>query len=256
MITETQALQLLSERVSKLERQNRRLKQYAMLILIAAASLLLMGQGKAVKVAPVKAVRALEAGKFVLQDGQGKRRAELGLIAERPSLVFYDSTDRAMLSVGLDAEGAGLVLYDDQIRKTAALSSTPTGPVLALFHSGVKRLNLSVTTQGPALGLVGKNGDARAALGLTADDNAFLHLFGAGERGGAQLLASPDRTVLRFFDSADKARSVLGLLEKEGSPGFVLNDEAGVARAIMMLTSDGPNLELFDRNRNRIWFAR
>jgi hypothetical protein len=113
-----------------------------------------------------------------------------------------------------------------------------------------------VTSQGPALGLVGRNDEAKAALGLTADDSAFLHLFGAGERGGVQLLASPDRTVLRFFDVTDKARTVLGILGKEGAPGFVLNDESGTARAIMMLAAEGPGLEFFDKNRVRIWSAR
>jgi hypothetical protein len=256
MMTEIQAFQLLAERVAKLEKSNRRLRQFGILILLASSAVFAMGQGKAVKVAPIKAVKALEAGKFVLQDGLGKRRAELGLFAERPSLVFYDASNKAALSVGLEPEGAGLVLYDDQARKCAVLSSTPTGPVLTLFHAGAKRLNLSVTSQGPALGLVGKKEDAKAALGLTADDSVFLHLFGAGEHGGAQLLASSERTVLRFFDGGDKARAVLGLLEKEGSPGLVLNDEAGAARALVMLTSDGPNFELFDRARNRIWAAR
>lgn len=256
MIAENPSYQSLADRVSRLERQNRFLLRLALLFLFATGAILVMGQGKAAKVPAVKAVKTLEAGKFVLQDGQGRRRAELGLFAERPSLVFYDASDKARISVGLDSEGAGLVLYDDQTRKTASLNSTPAGPVLTLFQEGAKRLNLSIAGQGPALGLIGKNGDAKAALGLTAGDSAFLHLFGAGERGGAQLLASSDRTVLSFFDGADRARAVLGLLEKEASPGLVLNDEAGVARAIMMFTSGGPNFELFAGARDRIWSAR
>jgi len=63
-------------------------------------------------------------------------------------------------------------------------------------------------------------------------------------------VAAPDRTALRFFDAADKARAVLGIVEKESSPGLVLNDGAGTARAILMLTSEGPGMDFFDKNKN------
>jgi hypothetical protein len=149
-----------------------------------------------------------------------------------------------------------LTLYDAHTEKAAALSIAEGGPVLTLFGAGRKRLNLSVTSLGPALGLLGKNGEAKAALGLTGEEHPYLHLFGAGERGGAQLVAAPDRTVLRFFDAADRARAVLGILETESSPGLVLNDSAGVARAILMLTSEGPGIDFFDANKIRIWKAR
>lgn len=256
MQRENHTLEGLAERVRKLEHQNRRLRRAGVLILFTFCSVFLMAQVKGTKVAPVKVTKSLEAGKFVLQDGRGKKRAELGLFADRPALVFYDEADNASLSLGLEPDGAGLTLYDSDAQKAAAVTYTSNGPMVTLYNGGRKRLNLSVTAQGPAVGLLGKSSEAKAALGLTADDNPFLHLFGAAERGGAQLLAAPDRTVLRFFDASDKARAVLGIVEKDSAPGLVLNDSAGVARTILMVTADGPGMEFFDQNRVRIWSAR
>ncbi|MBZ5496663.1 MAG: hypothetical protein LAP85_09685 [Acidobacteriia bacterium] len=256
METQIQTLETLSERIRRLERQNQRLKQAGILMLLAIGSVFLMAQVKATKAPPVKAAKALEAGKFILQDGRGKRRAELGLFADRPALVFYDDADNATLSLGVEPEGAGLTLYDRNAQKAAGLNYTSSGPVMTLYDAGRKRLNLSVTGQGPAVGLLGKNSEAKAALGLTVEDNPFLHLFGARERGGAQLLATPDRTVLRFFDASERARAVLGIVDKDSAPGLVLNDSAGVARAILMLTAEAPGMEFFDQNRVRTWYAR
>lgn len=253
---ESHLLRALSKRVENLERQNRKLKQTVILAAIILGSLLVMGQVAAPKGTPVKAVKTLDAGKFILRDGRGKMRAELSLFADRPALVFYNDASNATLSLGAEPEGAGLTLYGSDSQKAAALNYAAAGPVLTLYGAGNKRLNVSVGTQGPAIGLLGRNGEAKAALGLTAEDSAFLHLFGEGEHGGAQLLAAPDRTVLRFFDPSDRARAVFGIVEKESSPGLVLNDEAGVARTILMLTSQGPGMEFFDQNRQRIWIAR
>jgi hypothetical protein len=250
------SVEKLAKRIERLERENHKLKMAGLFILLCAASVFLMGQTKATKVGQLSVAKALEAGKFTLKDGRGQKRAELGLFADRPALVFYDETNKAALSVGVEPEGAGLTLYDGNAQKAAALSNTENGPLMTLYAGGVKRLNISVTALGPAVGLLGKNSEAKAALGLTADDNPFLHLFGPGERGGAQLAAAPERTVLRFFDASDKARAVLGIVEKESSPGLVLNDPAGTARAILMLTAEGPGIDFFDKNKVRIWSGR
>ena len=250
------SLATLSKRIERLERENRRLRQAGFLALLGIAAVFLMGQVKAPKAGTLNVAKALEAGKFVLKDGRGQKRAELGLFADRPALVFYEAAEKASLSLGAEPGGAGLTLYDGNTRKAAAFSVTENGPLLTLYSAGIKRLNVSATDLGPAVGLLGRNSEAKAALGLTADDSPFLHLFGPGERGGAQLVAAPDRTVLRFFDASDKARAVLGILEKESSPGLVLNDGSGVARAILMLTSEGPGMDFFDKNKTRTWTAR
>ncbi len=249
-------LQEMSVRIERLERENRRIKKCALLVAMLFGALFVMGQSPAQKSAPVKAVKVLDAGKFILKDGRGKMRAELSLFADRPALVFYGESGAPTLSMGIESDGSGLTLYGPGAEKAAVLYSNPAGPVLTMYGGSQKRLNLSVGPQGPAIGLLGRKSEAKAALGLTSTDDPYLHLFGSGEHGGAQILAAPDRTVLRFFDPSDRARAVFGIVEKESSPGLVLNDDGGVARVILMLTSQGPGMEFFDKNRQRIWYAR
>jgi len=256
MNTEIQTLESLSYRISQMERQNRKIKQAWAAILLVLLSIFVMGQVKTAKVTTPKAVKAIEAGRFILQDGSGKKRAELGLFADRPALVVYDREGNAALSLGEDADGSGLVVYDSNSEKAASIVYGFSGTVLTLYEEGKKRLNLSITSRGPAFGIVGRKGEAKAAMGLTDQGDPFLQLFGPAEHGGAQLLASPDRTALRFMDASERPRAVLGVLEKESAPGLVLNDGTGASRAVFMLTPEGPGLDFFDKNRTRIWSAQ
>ena len=57
---------VLMERLEKLEKQNRRLKQVGAVALVLAASILLMGQ------APAR--RTVEANEFILKDASGNVR--------------------------------------------------------------------------------------------------------------------------------------------------------------------------------------
>ena len=149
-----------------------------------------------------------------------------------------------------------MVLLDSRERHIAALSSTATGPVLTLYDgNGAKRLNLSVTAQGPAVGLVGAGGEAKGAFGMTRNESCYLQLFGSHEHGGAQLFAAADRATLRFLDSSDKTRAAFGLLEKQGTPGLTLNDANATARILLMLLPEGPLLNTLDQNKNVTWHA-
>jgi len=73
-------------RISKLEKQNREIKQLGAAALVVVVSLLVMGQ------APAK--KTVEANEFILKDGNGKVRARLRMGEEgfspSPELVLTD----------------------------------------------------------------------------------------------------------------------------------------------------------------------
>jgi hypothetical protein len=204
----------------------------------------------------VRAVRNLEARKITLKDAKGKRRAELGMVLNRPVLTFLDEAGMSTIELGVDDDGPGLVLFGAGEKKTAAITSTANGPVVSLYSSsGVRRLNLSVLPQGPAIGLLGPAGEAKAAFGTTGRESVYLQLFGQNERGGAQMYATGNRAALRFLDSSDSARSVLGMMEGDGSPGLVLSGSDGASRAVLTVTPSGPTLDLIDKGKNLAWKA-
>jgi hypothetical protein len=236
-------------RLESLERQNRRIKRIGVMLLILAGSIFLMGQA-------AKTVRPIEATKFVLKNAKGKKRAELGIRLDGPELAFYDDKEQTLLSIGLLEDGPGLIMLAADGKKLASFSSTATGPMLSLSGSnGAKRLNLSVVDGVPAIGMLGTEGDAKTALGLTADGNPFLQLFGSKEHGGTQLMAEPDMAVLRFLDSSDKPRAVFGMLETENAPGITLNDVNGATRAVLMLLPKGAGLDFLNEKKEVTWHA-
>ncbi|MBP1608904.1 MAG: hypothetical protein H6Q04_1139 [Acidobacteria bacterium] len=239
----------LWSRLELLERQNRRMKRFGIILLVLAGSLFLMGQA-------AKTSRTVEATKFILKNAKGKKRAELGIRLDGPELAFYDDKEQTLLSIGLLEEGPGLLVLKSDGKKIVSFSVTPTGPMMSFSdQNGAKRLNLSVVDGSPAVGLLGTEGDAKAALGLTPAGNPFVQLFGSSEHGGAQLLAAPDMAVLRFLDSADKPRAVFGMLEKENAPGITFNDADGATRAVLMLLPKGPGLDFLNENKVVTWHA-
>ena len=81
------------ERLEKLERQNRRLKQVGAVALILAAAVLLMGQAPA--------TRTVEANEFVLKDASGNVRGRFSMTIRGPELklLYPNRTSGATLSL-------------------------------------------------------------------------------------------------------------------------------------------------------------
>ena len=92
MMTQTSDWSVVMERLEKLEKQNRGLKQAGAVALIVVAAILLMGQAATKK--------TVEANEFILKDASGKVRAKL-FMKEGPDLVFYDSNGKDLAWLGV-----------------------------------------------------------------------------------------------------------------------------------------------------------
>lgn len=165
-MTENKDLAALSSRVERLEKQNRRLKQGAMLLLLAIASAGLMAQTKQKSTSPTTSQKAkpktpaapaptgptaIEAQGFILKDMNGHVRAELALNGSTPSLKFKDENGSALVTLALNDTPAGpmLLLSDPQHQASVALS--------VLEHAG------------PQLALTGERADIQAHMGVAPD---------------------------------------------------------------------------------------
>jgi hypothetical protein len=86
-------LEDIQNRLLRLEKQNRRLKQLGAGVLIASASLIVMGQ--------IPSKKAVEANEFILRDDGGKVRVRLAVNAKHaygaPEMVFFDDKGNARL---------------------------------------------------------------------------------------------------------------------------------------------------------------
>ncbi len=134
MQTPESSLETLTNRIARLETQNRRLKKTGIALLLVAAAVIAMGQ------APAK--KLITANEFVLQDESGTIRARMSMeMKDRPTLSFYrDQThvtaslaggDEPFLvlfragtteevTLGANKGFYGLGLYEKEVRLTTA----------------------------------------------------------------------------------------------------------------------------------------
>lgn len=256
METPTPSLQSVSDRLARLERQNRWFKRAGFALLLLAAAIAVMGQAGA--------SRVLEANEFVLKDSAGKVRARLSMeTADRPTLTFYASNgllpallaggDEPFLvlnragsneQISLSANKAfyGLGLYDKALR--VGLSVQKGAPGLDLFdENGTRRVELTDDSSGPKFNLTDSDGKAGFAL--------WVAPFGAG----------PDFSM---YDSGGKLR--VDLVAPPGGPSLKLEDEGGfsailgstdllIPRTGRKEATSAASLLLFGKDGKVLWSA-
>jgi hypothetical protein len=96
------------------------------------------------ELAELKATQAQRIGKvirakrFIVEDENGKTRAELSINKDGPSLSLFDKNGnpRALLSAIKD--GPRLELFDENGTPRAGLSALKDGPMLSLFDENGK----------------------------------------------------------------------------------------------------------------------
>jgi hypothetical protein len=177
-LTEDKELGALLSRVERLEKQNRRLKQGALVFLLAIASVGLMAQTKQKPATSTSGQKpkprtgapaapagptAVEAQAFILKDSNGHVRAELGLTGSTPSLKFKDESGSALVTLALNSDVPGgpmLLLSDPQHHASVALSVLEhAGPQLALTGERADiQLHMGVAPEGTTLELSDKDG--------------------------------------------------------------------------------------------------
>lgn len=154
-------LDILTQRLDRLERENRRLKRWGALMLLSMSAVLTMGQ------IPAR-TRTIEAEEFVLKDGTGKDRAVLATVEDgTPFLGFIDKDRRLRVSFGLESTGAPLLSLIDKNNKVrlvlAVKPDVPDDlPVLILFNKDQEqRALLTIKPDGvPFVVLLNKDGKA------------------------------------------------------------------------------------------------
>jgi hypothetical protein len=124
MTSRTPDIQAVLERLEKLERKNRRLKQSGIVALLVLCAVVLMGQAGP--------SRTIEATRFVLKDGEGRVRAELNLDEGFPKVILRDKKGLPQVGLGGDDE------------PYLALTNTKNfGAVALKFYQGSPALELS-----------------------------------------------------------------------------------------------------------------
>jgi hypothetical protein len=198
MVSESHKLDAILGRLDKVERENRILKRFALVVLLLITAAVGMGQ------APTG--RTLEAERFVLKDQAGRMRAEIIMDASgTPSLDFFDEKGKA----GTRFRNGELSFFSATSNKQASMGesglsiSTEDGhielgteglrlKVVSNVRDGLGWISLGMWPSalarkgdkgviGPALTLTGNNGDG--FIELAAADGPGLHLEPGSRQG-------------------------------------------------------------------------
>jgi len=229
MTSPTPDMQAVLERLEKLERQNRRLKQRGVLVILALGALVVMGQ------APRS--RIVKAEQFVLQDSQGRARVTIGtpassggafhLSPDEPAIWITDETgqDRAILT------SDGLRFANEKGKPLATYSAR----ALSFYGTkGKEEASLGEDTHGPSLTLMGKEGVT--FLGITPESLEIWH----NDKVRAQLEAgSPDNSegphlIVRDATGFESILGVAGLETPDTGESHTTS-----AASLVMLGKDG-----------------
>ena len=145
-------------RLERLERDNRRWKRVAGLVVAGLGLAILLG---AVPSKRPKAPDEVRARRFVLVDKTEKARAELSIISDnQPQLVFSDVSGNPRLILALSQYSEPLLNFADAAGKRRIALSLDLYGILLRFSddAGNLRAALTVPAQGePELELLGKD---------------------------------------------------------------------------------------------------
>ena len=159
----------LTERLDRLERENRRWRRAGAGVLIVIAAFALMGQ--AIQGVP----KAMEAERFVLRDTGGRVRAALGMEADGSvGLWLLDSAGKTRAGVGVSREGSPVMALADQTGKSRLSLTLTDGPGLSLRDQDRTRISLSVLAEGSGIYVWDQAGRERVVLIVAADGSQVL----------------------------------------------------------------------------------
>ena len=154
------------ERLERLERLHRRMKQAGAVVVVLAAALLLMGQA-----VPKKSVEANEfilkntegkvlarldlkdgGPRLLLLDQNGEGRAMLSVIGGKPALDMFDASGKARADLVVEADGPRILLFNGNEKGVPAMAATSNW--LALYNTN----ETGARVTGSGLEMFGKNG--------------------------------------------------------------------------------------------------
>ena len=138
MTSDTPNMLNIVERLEKVERQNRRMKQAGVAILVCCIAALVMGQASPNS-------RILDAEELIIRDKAGNIRAMLSVSEKGPSLYLSGAKGNPLVMLSVSEKGPSLYLSD---------------------ANGKLRVSLSVSGKGPSLNLYGANMERRAVLSM------------------------------------------------------------------------------------------
>ncbi len=191
------SMEVIRQRLSHLERENRRFKYGGVLLLIVIAALIMMGQAK-----PSKVAKVIEAERFVLKDDEGKVRATLGFdkseFSHKMGFTLYSESGERRMWQGVrdKRQWVGQIFYDQKGKHRSAFFIAKSGVSWDLYDEDQKiNMTLANLKNRPSL-IFFRRGEGEAHTGIGLYDNYKLR--------AAFMLDPKGNPELKFLDNDKK----------------------------------------------------
>jgi hypothetical protein len=174
----------VTQRLERLERENRWLKQISGVAMIGLAAVLLMGQSFP------STFKQLDVERLMLLDGRGNPRAMLSTVDGLPVLVMTGADGKARIIMNVRSNGYATVTLleglDKEEQSQVSLAMAPNGASGLQFHDPAGKVRARLGTRpandSPSLILFDKAGMGRLTLDLAPNGEPGLGLRDAAEK--------------------------------------------------------------------------
>ena len=161
------------DRIERIEKQNRRLKNTMFFLILSFLALALMGA----KAGPNDGhFRQIIAERISFVDGAGQERMLMGSSEEGTGIKVLNKAGKKVLGIGIDAdeEGSGILVADKEGRPRIGLGLDEGVPsVVMVDENGKKILAMGGDEKGYGFVIMDENEVERAGLGFKDGDTGF-----------------------------------------------------------------------------------
>jgi hypothetical protein len=189
MTSDSPEIQALTERLARVEKQNRRLKNLMGTVGFALLVLFLNGQLHQRVEAANGAGQVLETQGLHIKDPSGRLRASIDASDKSVAIVFYDTTGQQQLAIVAGSDATGVTLSHSGKTRLALAVSKDGDANLIFADSKSPRAMLALTHDGPSLNFYNPEGDNRGSLFAT-DSSWGLVLYNPDSSKGAAFIVS------------------------------------------------------------------
>jgi hypothetical protein len=201
--------------------------------------------------------KEIRANRFVLEDENGKKRAELSMLIGGPGLTLYDGDGLPRASLVLIEGTAALHLSDENDKSSIEVSTSKGWSTICLRDkNGKDRINLSMLEDEPSLTMDAKNRPGCIFLGMTKDKSRspLLVLRDENLESGLVISMAEDEHGAGLSLAGGNGKSGVKLWATPGGGSLIVHDANGTMRALLGVDGDSPGaLVLFDEHGKAVW---
>lgn len=165
---------MFHDRIEKIEKQNRRLKNYMVFLVLSFLALAVMGA----KTGPNDGhFRQITAERISFVDGAGQERMLIGYSEEGTGIKVLNKAGKKVLGIGINAdeEGSGILVADKEGRPRIGLGLDEGVPSVVMINENEKKiLAMGGDEKGYGFVVMDENEVERAGLGFKDGDTGIV----------------------------------------------------------------------------------